>query len=122
MASPLLPELHPQKQELLRLLAHQPGFQVLVELFDAACASLNQRLVKLNPEDRDYERKLRDHHLECRVVNEFCSAVLKAIDYHTGAVNMRETESQESEDRLIEAATQLLRPGNPYGRKVIKSE
>jgi len=122
MASPLLPELSPQKQELLRLLAHQPGFQVLVELFDAACASLNQRLVKLNPEDRDYERKLRDHHLECRVVNEFCSAVLKAIDYHSAAVNVRETEDKESEDRLIEAATQLLRPGNPFGQKVIKSE
>lgn len=122
MASPLLPELSPQKQELLRLLAHQPGFQTLVELFDAACIQVNKRLVKLDPKDRDYDRQLRDHHLECRVVNEFCAEVLKAIDYHSAAVNARETEDRESEDRLLEAATQLLRPGNPFGRHVIKSE
>lgn len=121
MASPLLPELSPQKQELLRTLAHQPGFEVLVELFDGACAMFNQRLVKLNPEDRDYDRKLRDHHLECRMVNEFCSAVLKAIDYHSAAVSTRESDSKSEQDDLLNAVQQLLRPGNPYGPKVIKS-
>jgi hypothetical protein len=122
MASPLLPELSLQKQELLRLLSHQPGFEVLVQLFDAACVTLNERLVKLNPEDRDYERKLRDHHLECRVINEFCSQVLKAIDYHSTAVSTRESEDRDVQEQLIERAAQLLRPGNPFGRNVIKSE
>lgn len=121
MAEPLLPELSPHKQEMLRLLAHQPGFEVLVELFDGACAMVNARLVKLNPDDKDYDRKLRDHHISCRVVNEFCSTVLKAIDYHSAVVNTRESEDDDERKQLIEAAAQLLRPGNPYGRSVVKS-
>jgi hypothetical protein len=120
-ALPLLAEkLSPQQQELLHALAYQPGFEVLIQLFDDACVSLTQRLIKLNPEDVDYERKLRELHLQSRTVNEFCSAVRKAINFHTSAVSQRRKNAKDEEERLVDAAVELLGPGNPFGSKIIK--
>ncbi len=121
--SPLLADaLTAPQQELLATLAHQPVYEVLIKLFDAACTKVNQRLVGLNPEDAEYKQKLEVYHHESRVVNEFCSSVLAAIDFHSEVVRRREiTSDEELKDALAQVAAQILRPGNPYGSRVIKS-
>jgi hypothetical protein len=120
---PLLAEaLSPQQQEILSTLAHQPGFEILVKLFDAACIQVTKRLVKLNPDDEDYKEKLEIYHRDSRIVNEFCSSVLSAIEFHGAAVRKRKAvDDQDLEDALAQAAAMILRPGNPYGPNVIKS-
>jgi hypothetical protein len=120
---PLLAEvLNPQQQELLMALAHQPGFEILVKIFEAACLKVTGRLVKLNPEDTEYKQKLEVYHRDSRVVNEFCSSVLSAIEFHGAAVRKRKAvDDQDLEDALAQAAAMIIRPGNPYGPNVIKS-
>ena len=121
MATPLLADLSPQKQEILATLAHHPGFEILVQLFDASCVMINQRLVKLDPADEHYESKLKEFHLQSRAINEFCSAVLKAIDYHSEVILNRQDEDSEEQKLLVEAAARILRPmGNPFGPNTIR--
>jgi hypothetical protein len=120
---PLLKDLTPDKQEMLVALASHPGFPILVDLFHEACGTINKKLVALDPEDENYEKVLERYHLQSRVVNEFCSDILKAIGFHAQKLDVARKANEEEVRRLIEG-TELHRipSGNPLGRKTISGE
>lgn len=119
MTEPLLfDELTTQQRSALANLAHHPGFDVLVLIFNKSCEMINARLVKLNPEDPEYEKKLARLHLQSRTVNEFCSSVLKSIDLHERIAVMSQQMTEQEIRAVIDAAEPKIKGGNPLASSV----
>ncbi len=112
----LYDELTSQQRTSLASLTHHPGYEVLVLIMSKSCETINARLVKLDPQDPEYEKKLTRLHLQSRTVNEFCSSVLKSVAHHE---RMAVLSQQMTEDEIrvaIEAAEPQVKQGNPLGK------
>jgi hypothetical protein len=119
MAEPLLfDELTMPQRTALANLAHHPGFEVLVTIMNRSCEIINARLVKLDPEDPEYEKQLSRLHLQSRTVNEFCSSVLKSIQFHERMAVLSQQVSEEEIRAAIRAAEPKFTPGNPLASAV----
>lgn len=115
---PLLPDLSEDQQAALVALASHPGFGVLVDLLHEACGVINKKLVALDPSNENYEKLVERYHLQSRVVNEFCSDVLKTIGFHAQKLESARKAHEEEVRRLIQGTELSLIPaGNPLGRK-----
>jgi hypothetical protein len=118
-AEPLLfDELTMPQRTALAGLAHHPGFEVLVSIMNRSCDIINSRLVKLDPEDPEYEKKLSRLHLQSRTVNEFCSNILKSIQFHELVAIRNQQVSEEEIRAAIKAAEPKIKPGNPLASAV----
>lgn len=71
-----------QRFALLGLKQH-PGFAVLELMHMAACKRANDAVIKLDPEEEAYERKLKARQAKARERNEFSLLILKSIDWQT---------------------------------------
>jgi hypothetical protein len=94
-------ELSPAETVMLGQMTQHGGYKVLVKLMDALCTRATQDVVRLEPEDKDYERKLSVRSQRARTVNETCSVILKSIDAHVqSAANQEEQEQKEAVDSV----------------------
>ena len=109
----LYDELTPLQRSVLANLARHPGFEVLVMIMNKSCELINSRLVKLDPQDPEYEKKLSRLHLQSRSVNEFCSKILKSIQIHEQIAVLSQQMSEQEIRAAIEAAEPRTKPGNP---------
>jgi hypothetical protein len=122
MSEPLLfDEITSQQRLAIANLARHPGYEVLVLIMNKSCEMINARLVKLNPEDPEYEKKLSRLHLQSRTVNEFCSSVLKSIQFHERVAVLSQQVSEEEIRAAIKAAEPQNKPGNPLALAVASS-
>lgn len=85
-------------------LAQQPGFMVLVKIMNAACERATADVIKLEPSEEGYQRKLMAFQTRARNINEFSSSVLKSIDWQVqfGVVeqaNQKEAENPSKDNR-----------------------
>lgn len=92
----LMDELSTGEKVLLANLSLHPGFQVLIKLFDAACTSATNDVIKLDPLVEEYDRKLAYLQQAARTVNKFTNLVRKSIIYHS-AMGEAETAAIESD-------------------------
>jgi hypothetical protein len=114
MSEPLLfDELTPQQRSALANLSHHPGYEVLVMIMNKSCEVINTRLVKLDPQDPEYEKKLSRLHLQSRTANEFCSSILKSIEFHERVAVLSQQVTEQEIRAAIEAAEPQIKPGNP---------
>lgn len=106
-------ELTEQQRFALANLARHPGFDVLVLIFNKSCERINGRLVKLNPEDPEYEKKLSRLHLCSRTVNEFCSSVLKCVALQERIAVLSQHVTEQEIKSALDSAEKKMKPGNP---------
>jgi hypothetical protein len=85
MANPplLYDELTLEDKVYLANLTLHEGYKVLKRLMSAACTRATEAVIKLDPMDADYGRKVQIAQQQARDRNEFCSSVLKSIEFHT---------------------------------------
>ena len=114
MSEPLLfDELNSQQRTALANLSHHPGYDVLLMIFNKSCERINARLLKLDPEDAEYDKKVTRLHLISKTVNEFCSKILKSIQIHEQIAVLSQQMSEQEIRAAIEAAEPRTKPGNP---------
>jgi hypothetical protein len=114
MSEPLLfDELNSQQQTALANLSHHPGYDVLLMIFNKSCERINARLLKLDPEDAEYDKKVTRLHLISKTVNEFCLSVVKSIQIHEQIAVLSQQMSEQEIRAAIEAAEPRTKPGNP---------
>lgn len=73
-----------------------PGYSILVKLMESACRTATEDVIKLNPEDENYDHVLKARQQYSRAVNKFCILVLRSVEYHVDA-GMAEERGRQSE-------------------------
>jgi len=84
MPTPLLmeaEELTPIERVNLTHMRTHPGFAVLEKLFMAACKNASEAVVKLDPIEEGYERKLKALQQKARERSEFSMLILSTIEW-----------------------------------------
>lgn len=104
-------ELTEAQRVSLAALRQHPGFPVLESLLMAACRRATEEVIKLDPVEEGYERKLKALQSRARERNEFSSLLLKSIDWQSQTVaSQTEEKSKPEENRIVK---QLI----PRGRQ-----
>lgn len=112
MADLLLADsITPEDRLLLAQLAMHPAFQVLRRIMEAKCQKATEAVIKLDPLTDNYRNKLASLQQTSRAINDFCSSVLRSIDFHI-QYGMSEQAEPESEV-LSQVQTMLDRIKNP---------
>lgn len=92
-------ELSPSEVVMLAQMTHHGGFIVLKKLMEALCTRASEDLIRLDPEDKEYERKLSVRTQRARTINETCSVILKSIRAHVDSeVAQEQAEETEAVD------------------------
>jgi len=95
-----------EKLDLGRMAEH-PGFAVQKKLFDDACQQAVRAVIKLNPEEKDFENILKTRQLVARITNDVCATLLKSIVMHSEsgkvevAVKELETSLESEPERVL---------------------
>ena len=98
MAKPLLMEaedLTPVERVNLSLLRTHPGYPVLEKLHMAACKRATEDVVKLDPTEEGFERKLKALQQKARERNEFSMLILSSIEWQDQYVKKMEEVAGE---------------------------
>lgn len=104
--TPLLSEgMTEAKRVALASLKQHPGFSVLEEMHMEACKRANEDVIKLDPQDEGYERKLKALQLRARERNEFSLLILRSIDYHTEIFKPVVQDTTPEENQIIRRGT-----------------
>lgn len=99
--TPLLAnELTDTQKVSLAALKQHPGFSVLEELLLSACKRATEEVIKLDPIEEGYERKLKALQSRARERNEFSLLLLRSIDWQAQAVVPKE-ESKTEVNRIV---------------------
>jgi hypothetical protein len=117
----LFDELTMPQRTALANLAHHPGYEVLIMIFNKSCERVNRRFLALKSDDAEYEKKLSRLHLQSQTINEFCADVLKSIEFHERVAVLSQQVSEEEIRAVINAAESKARPGNPLAQAVVLS-
>lgn len=104
MAKLLLEDLNPLDRAHVAALTMQPGWAVVVKMFEQACDIATIRVIQLNPEDVNYSQKLASTQINARATHDFCASVLKSIAAHCTAVG----EEREAEKEAVENAKKVV--------------
>lgn len=101
--TPLLAnELTDTQKVSLAALKQHPGYPVLELLHMAACKRATEEVIKLDPEEEGYERKLKARQQKARERSEFSLLILRSIDWQTQAVTVQqEAESKPELNRIV---------------------
>lgn len=109
--------LNTQEKLYLGSLSKHPGYVVLRKLMDDACRQATELVIKLNPEDPQYDAKLKARQIVARTTNDVCATLIKSIVMHTEA-GVVEEQISKSEEALEEVHASL---GAQFGSVTIKS-
>lgn len=101
----LADELTQMERVLLSRIVHDPGFKVLQKLFDSACTRATEDIVKLNPEELDYERRVAERQRKARSVHWFSELVRKSVIYHVDRIK---TQDNVEEKQVVDAVNQTI--------------
>jgi hypothetical protein len=104
MAKLLLDDLNPLDRAHVAALTMQPGWAVVVKMFEQACQIAITQVILLSPEDANYNQKLANAQINARATNDFCASILKSIAAHCAAMG----EEREAEKEEIENAKKVI--------------
>jgi hypothetical protein len=91
----LMDELTATERISLAGLKLHPGFAVLEKLLMAACKRATDDVMKLDPIEEAYERKLKALQQKGRERHEFTLLVLMSVDWQTQAIAIQDEEKNE---------------------------
>lgn len=93
---PLLSDSLSETQRLnLSALKQHPGFAVLELMFMEACKRATEEVIKLDPTEEGYERKLKALQSKARDRSEFSLLVLASIDWQSAMVEISKQLPEE---------------------------
>lgn len=96
MSNLLGEDLTAEEKLYLNALTNHEGFPVLVKLLNEACKKATEEVIKIDPQDNNYERKLAAAQNTARAKNSFCTDVIKTIRWRVvEGVNEIAIEKQE---------------------------
>jgi hypothetical protein len=99
--TPLLSDTLTETQRLnLTGLRHHPGFSVLELMFMEACKRATEDVIKLDPIEEGYERKLKALQSKARDRSEFSLLVLQSIDWQTAMAEASQTQDTKAEPEV----------------------
>jgi len=103
----LASELTLTERVSLASLRQHPGFSVLEKLLMSACKRATEAVIKLDPTEEGYERKLKALQSQARERNEFSLLLLRSIDWQAEAVAAQEEEknSEPEVNRIVKKLT-----------------
>lgn len=111
MPTPLLMEVNdltPVERVNLAQLKLHPGFVVLEKLFMAACKNATDAVVKLDPSEEGFERKLKALQQKARERNDFCMLILASVEW---------------QDQFAKALEESEKPNpEPEQNRILKSQ
>jgi hypothetical protein len=90
---------------MLNQLMYQPGWKVLVKLFDAVCTKSVEAMAKLNPEDPDYDRLVVVRAQNSRITNETVKLIRDSVLAHVNSIIKQEEKENEEADARVERMT-----------------
>lgn len=114
----LFDTLSQPERAALATLSHHPGYDVLVRMMQESCKRITERLAKLDPLAQDYSEKLPLLHLQCRTVNEFCSSVLKSVEFQARIAVIQQSMSEDEVRKLLDEVQNQIKGGNPLGQAI----
>jgi hypothetical protein len=101
---PLLSDQLSETQRLnLTALKHHPGFVVLEQMLMEACRIATEEVIKLDPNEEGYERKLKALQSKARERNEFSLLVLASIDFQERLAlqEAEEVKAEPQQNRIV---------------------
>jgi RNA binding exosome subunit len=101
----LMEELSYAKKVALGQTYNTPGFQVIIELFESLLDRANKDVMKLDPEQSDYDRKLSVRTQRQRNFHEAVGTVRDSIHYH---INFLKQQAQEEETKAVDAVAKTF--------------
>lgn len=112
-----LDTLSPEDRVYLGNMSAHPGYQVLKKLISDACKQATEAVIKLDPADDQYDRKLKALQFTARAVNDFSSTLLKSVEMHSLMAAAEDAKKEEggSEEQTITV-------GNPLKRRLANKQ
>jgi hypothetical protein len=92
----LMGELTETERISLAALKQHPGYAVLEKIFMAACRRATEDMIKLDPAEEGYERKLKALQSRARERNEFSLLILRSIDWQIAAQQPERSEPEHN--------------------------
>ncbi len=106
--------LNPQKRLYLKAIVEHPGFAVQKELLEDAARQATLAVIRLSPEDENYEALLKSRQMTARITNDVIATLIKSIIMH--AETSKIEQAQKTEESDVEAPKPL---GEKFGSFVI---
>jgi hypothetical protein len=94
-------ELNEAQRVSLASLKQHPGFSILEQMFMAACKRATEEVIKLDPIEEGYERKLKALQSVARERNQFCLLVLESIDWQVASVVKEEQDTKPEPNPIL---------------------
>lgn len=111
----LSPDMPQAKKVLLAQTVMTPGWKVIVEMANEACARFTQDIIKVDPEDEDAEHVVSERQRRARIVIEFSDLFMKSIYAHADSI--RRVDRREEEEAVSSVAAMFgIHPANPSER------
>ena len=101
-------------------MAKHPGYIILKKMMEDACKKSVVKIVKLKPEEPDYDRLLKVRQMESHIMNDVCSTLVKSLAHYVKTEEDNERE-QEVREQLQAAGVGASLVGEKFGSAVIKS-
>lgn len=99
----LSPDLAQGKKVLLVQTVATPGWKVVVEIANDACARFTQDIVKVDPESQDAEHVVAERQRRARIAIEFSDLLMRSIYAHADQVRrVEQKEDVEAVSRVAE--------------------
>jgi hypothetical protein len=121
---PLMYEgLTPQQRLDLGRTSETPGFAVIKLLLDDACDKSLKAVIKVSPEDPEYDQKVKARQLVSRVTNDVCATLIKSIIMHSEVAKVQANlmrAQKELQAELAEGGDAPKPLGEKFGSFVIK--
>jgi hypothetical protein len=97
-----------EDKQYLGGLSQHPGYPILQRLMEDACRQATEAVIRLDPTDNEYDRKLKSLQMTARIMNDFCATLIKSIVMHTQAAKIE--EAINNSDQAIEEVVELETP------------
>lgn len=79
----------------LSSVVHHPGFSVIVKMLEAACEDATNEVMRVDPEEENYERILSARQQRSRYSHELSRRLLDSIQYHIDVFRQAHPEAGE---------------------------
>lgn len=104
----LFSELTSLDRAHLVALTMQPGWSILVKMFEQQCEIATVKVIQLDPGVNNYDKQLASLQIAARATNDFCSSVLKSIDAHKEAYRAEKEDGEVVPKEAVENAEKMV--------------
>jgi hypothetical protein len=97
----LCPNLTPMKRALLLQTISTPGWEVVIEIANAACDEATKAIVRINPEDENADRAVVVRQQSARNMSEFSEQFFRSIHEHANSIkNVKNEDEKKAVDSV----------------------